>query len=56
MTDIIDVSSNIDKSFKEGKLNISINAWDGIGTPKVTMMIHENKNKFKNKIKKESNF
>lgn len=52
MTEKFNVSSSVHDSFKDGKLNISIKAWDGIGTPKVTMMISENKNKFQNKIKK----
>ena len=52
MTEQFNVSSSVDDSFKDGKLNISIKAWDGIGTPKVTMMISKNKYKFKNKIKR----
>lgn len=45
------VSRLIHKSFNNGQLNISFKAWDGIGTPKATLMIEENKNKFKNRIK-----
>lgn len=45
------VSSLTHKSFKNGKLNISFKAWDGIGTPKATLMIQANKAKFMNRIK-----
>ena len=45
------VSPTIDKSFKDGQINISFQAWDGIGTPKATIMIEENKEKFGNLIK-----
>ncbi len=45
------VSRLIHKSFKDGQLNISFKAWDGIGSPKATLMIQENKNKFNNRIK-----
>lgn len=45
------VSPSVDKSFKNGQLNISFQAWDGIGTPKATIMIEENKEKFSNLIK-----
>lgn len=45
------VSSLIHKSFKNGKINISFKAWDGIGTPKATLMIQTNKEKFMNRIK-----
>ena len=45
------VSPLIHKSFKNGQLNISFKAWDGIGTPKATLMIQENQEKFKNRIK-----
>ncbi len=46
-----DVSPLIHKSFNNGQLNISFKAWDGIGTPKATLMIQENREKFKNRIK-----
>ena len=45
------VSPSVHKSFKNGQLNISFQAWDGIGTPKATIMIEENKEKFSNLIK-----
>ncbi len=45
------VSPLIHDSFNNGQLNISFKAWDGIGTPKVTLMIQENQEKFKNRIK-----
>ena len=49
--DRFSVSPIIHKSFKDGQLNISFKAWDGIGTPKVTLMIQKNHEKFKNRIK-----
>ena len=49
--DRYNVSKQIHNSFNDGQLNISFKAWDGIGTPKATLMIQENQNKFKNRIK-----
>ena len=37
------ISDNLDSSFNEGSVKFSISAWDGIGTPKVTFTIRENK-------------
>ena len=45
------VSSLIHKSFKNGKINISFKAWDGVGTPKATLMIVTNRKKLMNRIK-----
>ena len=47
----IEISNAIDKSYKPGKIKLSVSAWDGPGTPKVTFTISENSKGIKSKIK-----
>ena len=38
------ISNSSHKSFKNGEIKFAISAWDGPGTPKISLMVHENLN------------